>query len=54
MRYLFSLGLVLLVSTAFAAEKPNFVLFVTDDQRADCLVRWAFAVEDAEHRRNRQ
>jgi arylsulfatase A-like enzyme len=37
MRYLLSLSLLLLASPAFAAEKPSFVLFVTDDQRADCL-----------------
>lgn len=30
-------SLLLLTSAASAGEKPSFVLFVTDDQRADCL-----------------
>jgi arylsulfatase A-like enzyme len=37
MRYLLSLVLLLVASPVFAAEKPSFVLFVTDDQRWDCL-----------------
>jgi len=37
MRYFLSLFLLLLAAPAFAAEKPSFVLFVTDDQRSDCL-----------------
>jgi arylsulfatase A-like enzyme len=37
MRYLLTLPLLLISSPLFAAERPNFVLFVTDDQRWDCL-----------------
>ncbi len=37
MRYFVTLAVVLLASPVFAADKPSFVLFVTDDQRADAL-----------------
>ena len=37
MRHFLSLSFLLLASPVFAAEMPSFVLFVTDDQRWDCL-----------------